>query len=128
MRGKGTRQAFDIAELSVFKLHPRKLEAPLRPAQFGTAIELTGGLMEVDEIVSGDVAPFILRFSRPAGAGPRLPRVAAPGRLGRPADRQGLRPPRGSADRRADEPLGTQPRGRDPPGPLAAYWPRTGNV
>ena len=59
---QGTRQAFDTAELSVFKLHPRKLEAPLRPAQFGTTIELTGGLMEVDEIVSGDVAPFILRF------------------------------------------------------------------
>lgn len=59
---QGTRQAFDTAELSVFKLHPRKLEAPLRPAQFGAAIELTGGLMEVDEIVSGDVAPFILRF------------------------------------------------------------------
>ena len=59
---QGARQAFDTAELSVFKLHPRKLEAPLRPAQFGTAIELTGGLMEVDEIVSGDVAPFILRF------------------------------------------------------------------
>ena len=43
MRGRELRQAFDTAELSVFKLHPRKLEAPLRPAQFGAAIELTGG-------------------------------------------------------------------------------------
>ncbi len=59
---QGARQAFDTGELSVFKLHPHQLEASLRPAQFGAAIELTGGLMEVHEIVSGDVAPFTLRF------------------------------------------------------------------
>ncbi|MAG35281.1 MAG: hypothetical protein CL878_03400 [Dehalococcoidia bacterium] len=59
---QGSRQAFDTGELSVFKLHSDKLEAQLRPARFGGALELASGLMEVHEVVSGDVAPFTLRF------------------------------------------------------------------